>query len=113
MLDTRITIPIDELRAAAGGTVITPEDGEYDQARTVFYRKFDRHPAAIVRPESAHAVARIVTLARESSTELAVRSGGHSLAGHGVSDGGIVLDLGALTALDVDADTRTARPQTG
>jgi FAD/FMN-containing dehydrogenase len=113
MLDTSITIPIDELRAAAGGTVITPEDGEYEQARTVFYRKFDRYPAAIVRPRKATDVARIVSLARASSTELAIRSGGHSLAGHGVSDGGIVLDLGALTAVDVDADTHTARAQTG
>jgi FAD/FMN-containing dehydrogenase len=113
MSDTTLTIPLAELRAAAGGAVITPADGEYEQARTVFYRQFDRRPAAIVRPESARAVARIVSLARESSTELAVRSGGHSLAGHGVSDGGIVLDLRALTAMEIDADTHTARAQTG
>jgi hypothetical protein len=113
MPDTSITIPIDELRTAAGGAVITPDDPEYEQARMVFYRNFDRRPAVIVRPESAAAVARIVSFARESSTELAVRSGGHSLAGHGVSEGGIVLDLAALKAMEVDPHARTASAQTG
>jgi FAD/FMN-containing dehydrogenase len=113
MPDTSTTIPIDEVRTAAGGAVITPDDGEYEQAREVFYRNFDRRPAVIVRPESAASVARVVSFARESSTELAVRSGGHSLAGHGVSEGGIVLDLGALNAMEVDAHARTASAQTG
>ena len=54
----------------------------------------------------------MVTLAAESGAELAVRSGGHSLAGHSLSDGGIVLDLGELTALDLDLAARTAWAQT-
>ena len=53
----------------------------------------NRRPAAIVRAKDAADVSRVVTLARETGLELAVRSGGHSLAGHSVSEGGIVLDL--------------------
>ena len=66
-----------------------------------------------MRPTSAEEVARVVSLAAESGSELAVRSGGHSLAGHSVSDGGIVLDLAELTALDIDLEGGTAWAQTG
>ena len=58
--------------------------------------EIDRHPAAIVRPVDDDAVASVVALAQETGLELAVRSGGHSHAGHGVSDGGLVLDLSRL-----------------
>jgi FAD/FMN-containing dehydrogenase len=96
------------------GRVIAPDDPEYDQARTVFYGGFDaRRPAAIVRVADAVGVARVVAFAREMGLELAVRSGGHSVAGHGVSDGGIVLDLSGTKALDIDADRRTAWAQSG
>ena len=67
----------------------------------------------IVRPVDAAEVAYVVALARESGLELAVRSGGHSSAGHGVSDGGIVLDLSSMKALDVDATGRVAWAETG
>jgi hypothetical protein len=79
------------LRAAVNGRIITPGDVAYDQARQVFYGGFDRHPALIVRPADAGDVAQVVDLARERGLDLAVRSGGHSLAGHGTTDGGIVL----------------------
>ena len=102
------TIEIPRLRAAVDGRVITPDDVGYDQARTIFYGGFDRHPAAIVRPTDAAEVAHVVNLARDNGLELAVRSGGHSIAGHSVTDGGIVLDLSELTALDIDPEKRTA-----
>jgi FAD/FMN-containing dehydrogenase len=105
--------PIAQLRSSFVGRVTGPGDAGYDQARKVFYGKWDRRPAAVVRPTSAQEVARVVTLAAESGSELAVRSGGHSLAGHSVSDGGIVLDLAELTALDIDLDSGTAWAQTG
>jgi FAD/FMN-containing dehydrogenase len=107
------TIAISQLRAALNGRVITPGDPEYDQARTVFYGGFDRRPAVIIRVADATDVSRVVALARESGLELAVRSGGHSVAGHGVSDGGIVLDLSEMRALQIDAERRTAWAETG
>ncbi len=107
------TISIPRLRAALNGRVISPDDAGYDQARTVFYGGFDHHPAVIVRVADATDVSRVVSLARETGLELAVRSGGHSNAGHSVSDGGIVLDLGEMRALDIDVAGRTAWAQTG
>jgi FAD/FMN-containing dehydrogenase len=109
----RAGISIPQLRAALNGRVIAPDDARYDQARTVFYGGIDRRPAVIVRAADETDVSRVVSLARESGLELAVRSGGHSLAGHSVSDGGIVLDLSGMRALDIDAQRRTAWAQTG
>ncbi len=107
------TIPIPELRRVFGDRVVTPEDAAYDGARKVFYGDIDRRPALIIRPRNAADVARVVALAREDGFELAVRSGGHSLAGHGVSDGGIVLDLSNMKALEFDLARRTAWAETG
>jgi FAD/FMN-containing dehydrogenase len=108
---TSISTP--DLRADFDGRVTVPEDAGYDQARKLFYGKFDRRPAAIVRPVDAGEVARVVGLAREAGLPLAVRSGGHSLAGHSVAEGGIVLDLSELTAVDIDPEARTAWAQAG
>jgi FAD/FMN-containing dehydrogenase len=108
---TGVSIP--QLRATVKGRVITPSDAGYDQARSVFYGGFDRRPALIVRAADAADVSHVLSLARESGLELAVRSGGHSVAGHGVSDGGIVLDLADMRALEIDAQRRTAWAETG
>lgn len=104
---------VSELRADLRGRVITPDDPAYDEARAIFYGGFDRRPAAIVRPADATDVSRVVTLAREAGVELAVRSGGHSVAGHGTTEGGIVLDLRSLKTLEIDPEWRTAWAQTG
>jgi FAD/FMN-containing dehydrogenase len=93
--------------------VITPEDPGYDDARTVYFKGIDRRPAAIARPTDADGVAAVVNFARESGAELAVRSGGHSRAGFGTSEGGIVLDLAEMNAVDVDVEGRTAWAETG
>jgi hypothetical protein len=104
---------ISELRAALSGRVITPDDAGYDAARTVFYGGIDRRPALIARVANAADVARVVAFARASGLTLAVRSGGHSVAGHSVSDGGIVLDLADMKALAIDPERRTAWAETG
>ena len=95
------------------GRIITPDDADYDHARRVFMGTIDRRPAMIVRAADATDVSRVITLARETGTELAVRSGGHSPAGHSASEGGIVLDLSALRGLEIDASSRTAWAETG
>jgi FAD/FMN-containing dehydrogenase len=106
-------IPIANLRANLNGNVIAPDDPGYDDARRVFFTGFDRRPAAIVRVADASDVSRIVNVARETGAELAVRSGGHSRAGFGTSEGGIVLDLSEMNAVEIDAEGRTAWAQTG
>jgi FAD/FMN-containing dehydrogenase len=107
--------PVDlgAFRRAVGGPVLVPGDPGYDESRTPFYGGYDRHPAAVVRPADAAEVARVVTFAAETGAELAVRSGGHSNAGHSTTEGGIVLDLCAMKALEIDAESRTAWAQTG
>jgi FAD/FMN-containing dehydrogenase len=90
------------------GRVITPDDADYDKARAVFYGSVDRRPAAIARVADAGDVARVIAYARESDLELAVRAGGHSPAGHGVTDGGVVIDLSDMAGLHIDIDGRTA-----
>ncbi|MGH2621171.1 MAG: FAD-binding oxidoreductase [Anaerolineales bacterium] len=100
-------------RAQLKGHVIGPDDAGYDEARTVFIGGVDRRPAVIVRVADPDDVSRVVVLARETGMELAVRSGGHSGAGHGVSQAGIVLDLLDLRALDIDAERRTAWAESG
>ncbi len=106
-------ISIPELRSIFNGRVVVPGDAEYDEWRTVFYGGIDRRPALIARPANETDVAQIISLARETGLELSVRSGGHSAAGHSVSEGGIVLDLKDMRALDIDVKNRTAWAQTG
>jgi FAD/FMN-containing dehydrogenase len=95
------------------GRVITPKDPDYDAARTVSQGGIDRRPALIVRVANASDVARVIALARETGLELAVRSGGHSPAGHSVTDGGIVLDLSDMRALAIDPQRHSAWAETG
>lgn len=112
MKDTLRLIPDARLQAFQG-RVITPGDADYDTARTVFRGGIDRRPALIVKVANARDVARVIALARETGFELAVRSGGHSGAGHSVTEGGIVLDLSAMKALDIDVEGRTAWAEAG
>jgi FAD/FMN-containing dehydrogenase len=107
------TLPLSQLDAAVRGRMIGPDDPDYDRARTVFSGAIDRRPAAIARVADAIDVARVVSFARENELELAVRSGGHSGAGHGVSEGGIVLDLREMRGLDIDPGRKTAWAETG
>jgi FAD/FMN-containing dehydrogenase len=90
------------------GQVLTPEDPAYDEARTVFAAHLDHRPALIARVAGPDDIARVIAHARETGSELAVRGGGHSPAGHGVSDGGVVIDLSARRSFELDAAGCTA-----
>ena len=107
------TLPIPQLRKDFDGQVIAPGDPKYDQARTLFYGGMDRHPAVIIRVRSADDVARVLARARETGLPLAVRSGGHSVAGHSVADGGIVIDLSDMRDLQIDVEGKTAWAEAG
>jgi FAD/FMN-containing dehydrogenase len=99
--------------ASLTGPVILPGDGGYEDSRKVWNRAIDRHPAAIVRCGSADDIRRAVELARVHGVPLAVRGGGHSQGGYGVCEGGILIDLGSLRVIEVDAKQRRARVAAG
>ena len=95
------------------GRAILPGDADYDEARAVFAAGFDRRPAAIIRVANAADIARVIALAHDTGLPLAVRSGGHSGAGHSMVEGGLVIDLADMKALDIDVEGRTAWAETG
>src|SRR6266496_4765641 len=107
------TISIPELRTIFNGHVIAPGDLGYDEARILFYGGMDHRPAVIIRVNDTADVSRVVLLARDTGLDLAVRSGGHSVAGHSISNGGIVLDLSDMRDLQIDAESRTAWAEAG
>jgi FAD/FMN-containing dehydrogenase len=110
---TRVDESMDELRRSLAGTVVGPADPEYDSARRCFNALVDRRPAVIVRCVNAGDIAAAFDFARAHELEVAVRGGGHNPAGHCVSDGGLVIDLSPMRAVEVNGDTPTARAQGG
>lgn len=104
---------IAALRSSVRGPVVLPGDPGYDDARAVWNGMIDRRPACIVQAAAASDVAPVLALARETGLPLAIRGGGHNVAGKGTVDGGIVLDMGALRAVAVDAAARTVRVESG
>ena len=101
------------LDANVQGEMILPEDRDYEAARAVWNGAYDRHPALIVRCADVTDVRAAVTVAREQGLELSVRSGGHSLAGYGSNEGGMVIDLSCMRSICIDPLRRTARIEPG
>src|SRR5215469_14598798 len=104
---------IQRLASQSVGHVLTPDAPEYDSARQVFNRAFDRRPALIVRCGSADDIARALEFAQRHDLPVAVRGGGHNRAGLSICDGGVVIDLGAMSQIVVNSDTRVARAEAG
>src|SRR3954449_3961814 len=104
---------LDDLRTRVSGTVIGQGDPEYDDARAIWNGMIDRRPAAVVRAASVDDVAPTVGFAREHGLALALRGGGHNVAGNGSVDDGLVLDLADLHAVSVDPATATVRVEAG
>jgi FAD/FMN-containing dehydrogenase len=95
------------------GQLITTDHADYDDARAVWNGAIDRHPRLIARCTGAADVAAAVRFARDHDLEVAVRGGGHNVAGTAVCDDGIVIDLSAMRAVWVDPASRAARVQGG
>jgi len=95
------------------GRVVLPEDSDYDQVRQVFYGGIDKKPAVIVRVADSEDVRQAILLAKEQKLELAVRSGGHSVAGYSTTDGGLVIDLRDMKKIDIDDANKTVWAETG
>lgn len=98
---------VGELRSQLTGDLLTPETAGYDDARRVFNAMIDRHPALIVQCENRTDVALAVAFARDHGLEIAVRGGGHSVAGLALTDG-LVIDLRRMNDVSVDPVARTA-----
>jgi FAD/FMN-containing dehydrogenase len=104
---------VDELRASIRGKLLLRGDAGYEQARHIWNGAFDRHPAAIVRCTTAADVVNAVQFARSHDVLVAVRGGGHSLPGHSVCEGGLMIDLAEMQGVHVDRKARIARVEPG
>ena len=101
------------LREKLRGALCFPGDPGYEQARTLWNAMIDRHPGAVVRAAGAADVIAAVGFAREHGLSLAVRGGGHNIAGNAVCEGGLLIDLSPMKSVRVDPVRRTARVEPG
>ncbi len=104
---------IDALRTQVRGELVTPGSPEYSEARSVRNGLIDRAPALIVQCIDTADVVAAVNFAREHEMLLSIRGGGHNVAGLAVNDGGIVIDLSAMRAVQVDPEAKVVRVQGG
>jgi FAD/FMN-containing dehydrogenase len=104
---------IDKFSASLSGEVIVPGDPRYSKARRVWNHAVDLHPALIAVCANTRDVVRAVNFARHHGLLTAVRSGGHSFAGHGVCEGGLVIDLSSMKLAEIDPSRKLIRIETG
>jgi FAD/FMN-containing dehydrogenase len=99
---------LSDLRLRQRGPVIEPEDTAFDIARTTFNGMIDRRPGLIVRPPDVDDVETPVSYAAEADLPIAVRGGGHSVAGHCIGDGALLIDLRLMRSVGVNPESRKA-----
>ena len=104
---------VQDLAGSLSGTVISGKDAGYETARSVWNGMIDVLPTLIVRAGSPEDIAPVLDFAKRWSLPLAVRGGGHSVAGNGTVADGVVLDLGDLNGVSVDAGAGTVKVQAG
>jgi len=102
------TTLVDKLRAGFRGSLLRPDEEGYDETRRVWNGAIDREPGLIARCAGADDVVTAVRFARNHDLEVSVRGGGHSIAGHSVCDGGLMIDLSNMKAIRVDPQAQTA-----
>jgi FAD/FMN-containing dehydrogenase len=101
------------LSEAIRGELLVPGDDGYDHARRVFNGMVDRRPAAIVRVRGTSDVIAAIAFARQRDLPVAVRGGGHNVAGHGTCDDGVLIDFSLMRSARVDLASRTIRADPG
>ena len=104
---------LSDLAGQFSGQLLQPGDREYDEARRVHNGLVDKRPALIARCRGTADIVEAVKLARARRLEVAVRGGGHNVAGRATIDGGLMIDLSPMKGIHVDPATRTARAQAG
>ena len=112
-MTTKLETAINALKSGPSGRLILPGDADYDAARAVIYGGMDFHPGVMVRVKSSKDMQKVLAVSAENGVEFAVRSGGHSAAGHSSSEGGIVIDLRDMKAIEIDEKTKTVWAETG
>jgi FAD/FMN-containing dehydrogenase len=103
----------NELKGAIRGEILQASDAAYDAARTVWNAMIDRHPAIIVRCAGTADVCTALAYARNHGLPLAVRGGGHNIAGRALCEDGLVIDLSGMRSVQVDPRQRRARVEGG
>jgi FAD/FMN-containing dehydrogenase len=98
---TTITVP-DDLRTRFTGSLLSPGDTGYDEARRVHNGLIDKRPALVARCHTTADVVDAIHLGRQQASEIAIRGGGHNVAGNGVTDGGLMIDLVPMKGIRVD-----------
>lgn len=101
-------IPVDRLRSRFDGSIFTPDQDDFEEHRRIFNGMVETRPRIIARGAHVDDMRTALRFAREYELPLAVRSGGHSVAGAGLVDGGLVLDMREFNGVSVDPETRTA-----
>ena len=104
---------LEALRMTLRGRIAAPGEAGYDEARTIWNGMVDRRPGMVVRCSGTADVIQAVRLARDNKLLVAVRSGGHNIAGNAVCDGGLLIDLSLMKSVRVDPATRTAQVEPG
>ncbi len=104
---------IEALRGAVSGSLLSPGDGGYDEARRVHNGLIDRRPALIARCQNTADIVDAVRFARAEGLELCVRGGGHNVAGRAVAEGAVMIDLSPMKGIYVDPVDHTVRAQGG
>jgi FAD/FMN-containing dehydrogenase len=104
---------LEDFKSQLRGELLQPQDPGYDEARTIWNAMIDRRPAMIVRCAGVADVRRSVAFARDNKLPLAVRGGGHNIAGSALCNDGLVIDLSQMKAIRVDPDARRAYVQGG
>jgi FAD/FMN-containing dehydrogenase len=110
---TSIPSAVSDLSATFTGSLLQPADAAYEEARKVHNGLVDKRPALIARCRGVADVVEAVNLARRLNLEVAVRGGGHNVAGRATVDGGLMIDLSLMKGIHVDAKAHTARAQGG
>ncbi|MFB9232034.1 FAD-binding oxidoreductase, partial [Pseudohalocynthiibacter aestuariivivens] len=104
---------IENLAASLRGGVFSDGDSEYDEARTIWNAMVDRKPGLVVRAMGTSDVRSAVNFARDNGLLVAIRSGGHQIAGHAVAEGALLIDLSQMRSVRVDPTKKTARVEPG
>jgi FAD/FMN-containing dehydrogenase len=110
--DAGIKVP-DAVRSSFTGDLLSPGDDGYEDARRIHNGMIDKRPALIARCRTTEDVVAAVNIGREAGVEISIRGGGHNVAGKAVTDGGLMIDLALMTAVEVDPEARTITAEGG